>query len=337
MEKHHNFLMLQPCHRGIYEYLWSEHKYSIIGISIKASQSVAANMGRKPQLLSFLKKLAAWITYDRPEWYNSLLNAYMHIKPLINRQKRLAIIEEILENHSTAADSIFLTALQHQEKSLGGCRIFYSAEHAVYKFWDAQDRPGLWICFGPFQMHLTPEEVFNRVAMQSNIDLTYLKKLLEDLQNGIPLAEFETIPDSLRRELDINNMIAIPGSTAYLHPRINLAGFPESLFKQKSDIHSIAATTLERVIDLAPAESKPLGMLPDYNDFCRNFSSDSLPHITWQQDFSGPEAFDFIASLFWERQCFENGLISTSGVGMQAADEEVDPEECEHGDDEADD
>lgn len=330
-------MILQPCHRGIYEYLWSEHKYSIIGISIKASQSIAAKMGRKPQLLAFLKKLAAWIPEDRPEWYNALLNAYMHVKPLISRRKRLEIIEEILSDQSKAADSIFIEALQHHDKSLAGCRVFYSGEHAVYKFWDSQDRPGLWICFGPFQMHLTPEEVFNRAAVQTGYNLSSLKEILCNLQSGIPLTEFEKLPDALRLELQFNNMVAMPGLTAYLHPRICLDRFPDSLFIQEADIYSTGAMTLERLIDLAPADGKPLGILPDYNDFCRLFEPATLPQTNWQKGFSGQEAYDFIAGLFWERQCFENGLTSASGVGMQTADEEIDTEECEHCNDEADD
>ena len=50
--------MIQPAHRGIYEFLWSEHKNSVLSVSIKAFQGIASKLGKRPMLLALMKKFA---------------------------------------------------------------------------------------------------------------------------------------------------------------------------------------------------------------------------------------------------------------------------------------
>ena len=50
--------MIQTAHRGIYEFLWSEHKNSVLSVSIKAFQGIASKLGKRPMLLALMKKFA---------------------------------------------------------------------------------------------------------------------------------------------------------------------------------------------------------------------------------------------------------------------------------------
>ena len=64
--------MIQTPHRGIYEFLWSEHKNSVLSVSIKAFQAMASKLGRRPMLLALLKKFAEHSYEEETERYNAL-------------------------------------------------------------------------------------------------------------------------------------------------------------------------------------------------------------------------------------------------------------------------
>jgi hypothetical protein len=334
--------MLQPSHRGIYEYLWSEHKYQIIGVSLKAYQNLATRLGRRPQTLAFLRRLDHLCREEKPEYYNALLNAYMHVKPLLEREERFQIIETLLHDESAATEMIFAAALRHDEKSLYGCRLFYASGHAICKFWDAQDRAGLWNCFGPMQLHRSAQQIFSRIALRTDNTAETLQQKLNHLAHGIGKSEWTDWPDSLKLELQRYNMVAITGTMTRLHPRIVL---PDSfnIVREATDIYQAASETVERIQDCSVAAGA-IAVLPDYQTFCRHFCQEQFPHLLWEKSFSAEEAYDFLATLFWEQQCRENGLTAESeiiddsgaGVGMEPADEEIDTEESEHGDNESD-
>ena len=331
--------MLQPSHRGIYEYLWSEHKYSMIAISVKAFQGMAARLGRRPQILSWLRRLAVLSGEERPEFYNALLNAYMHIKPLLNRQQRHELIETLLVDNNSAAELIYRHALTCKEKSLYGCRLFFKGYRALYKFWDTQDRPGLWLCFGPFQLHLTPEQIFSRIITGVKITENELKERLIALQSGISADELLSWPAELREHLYNNNLVALPGGSAYLHPRAQCLSDQSDNLCRQVDLYTTAALVLEKLWDKAEYADDVLGQLPQHQAFTAAFNPDFIPEVEWQQDFCCDEAWDFIAGLFWKQKALEAGQAeirdeSSASVGMQPADQEVDPEESEHGDEE---
>ena len=332
--------MLQPSHRGIYEYLWSEHKYCVIAISVKAFQGMAGKLGRRPQILSWLRRLALLASEERPELYNALLNAYMHIKPSLNRQQRHELIETLLTDNNTAAELIYQHALTYQEKSLYGCRLFFERTQAIYKFWDAQDRPGLWLCFGPFQLHLTPEQVFSRILASSQISAAELKDCLNSLKSGINKSQFQSWPVKLQESLHRDNIVATPGCSAFLHPRAQLLDCKTSDSPFQVDLYTATALVLEKIWDNAEYADDALARLPQYRTFKEAFTSAFIPEIEWQADFCSDEAWDFIAGLFWQQKCAEAGQSEaidedSTDVGMQTADEEIDPEEGEHGDEES--
>ncbi len=331
--------MLQPSHRGIYEYLWSEHKYQVLGVSVKALQNLAAKLGRQPHILHFLRRLEDLCAAEKPEWYNALLCAYMLVKPALTRQRRFEIIETLLSDQTTAAQMIYDEALVNSEKTLYGCRLFFSNRHALYKFWDAQDKPGLWLCFGPFQLHITTPEVFCRVACASDLSLAELQERLHCLKAGISNTEFNAWPEKLKFALDTNQMVATPGHKAYLHPRIILDSFSREPADKKYDLYHSAAFALEKIWDGTSKTEPMIGNLPDFTEFIEAFNSEKGNQ---SEGISTEEAWDFLAGVFWEQQCRENGLnvdqetslSSGAGIGMETADEEIDPEEGEHGNDE---
>ncbi len=331
--------MLQPSHRGIYEYLWSEHKYCMIAISIKAFHGMAGRLGRRPQILNWLRRLAVLSGEERPELYNALLNAYMHVKPALNRQQRHELIETLLVDNDAAAELIYRHALKYREKSLYGCRLFCKGTHALYKFWDVQDRPGLWLCFGPFQLHLTPDQVFSRILAGTGLTSDELKELLSALQKGISENEMLSWPANLREHLSNSNLMLQPGHSVFLHPRAPLLDCETDDAPLPVDLYAAAALVLEKLWDNAEYPDDALGCLPQYAAFKETFNAASLPEIVWQKEFCSDEAWDFVAGMFWQQRCSESGVSESydenSAVGMQTTDQEIDSEESEHGDEEA--
>ena len=337
--------MLQPSHRGIYEFLWSEHKYPVMAVSLKAFQGMASRLGRRPQLLALLRKIAEYTFSERSENYNALLNAYLHVKEKASRQERHAIIETLLQNEDLAAAMIYELANKYDEISLAGCRLFFAPEHAIFKFWDAQERPGLWLCFGPMQLHLSPQEVFNRICITTGLPADKLIALLKSLRCGLSADEFAALPEQIVKVLLQNNMIAFPGrKKAWLHPRLpmHLIDATQPVQTRKTDFLAAAALAVEKIWDTAEYLPEHIASLPEFSLFSEFYQPDLHPEIEWNKDFCVEEAWEFLAHLFWSRWQTDNGQQdvaaeqeeSGAGVGMEAADEEIDPEEGEHGDDE---
>jgi len=311
----------------------------MIAISIKAFQGMAGKLGRRPQILSWLRRLAVLSGEERPELYNALLNAYMSVKPFLDRQQRHELIETLLADTGAASELIYRHSLTYSEKSLYGCRLFFKGNRALYKFWDAQDRQGLWLCFGPFQLHLTPEQVFSRIIRVSNVTADELKNYLNVLQSGICESELQSWPADLQKNLLDNNLLALPGHSAFLHPRARISNIETVDTRLQVDLYTAAALVVEKLWDNAEYADDVLGCLPQYDAFKEAFCSEFMPEIDWQQDFCCDEAWDFIAGLFWKQKSVETGRSqsiddSSADIGMHAADEEIDSEEGEHGDEE---
>ncbi|MEW6712871.1 MAG: hypothetical protein AB1403_23840, partial [Candidatus Riflebacteria bacterium] len=188
--------MLQPNHRGIYEYLWSEHKYLALGVSIRAFQTTASRLGNVRQCQTMLKKLLKHALADRPEHLSALLSAYMLVKPYLSRSERECLIKTLLGNEETAAEMIYSAALQNQESTLYGCRLFFPLGRGVYKFWDAQHHPSLWMCFGPFQLHLTPSEFLYLATRRT--DVKDFREAFLKLTSGAQRSDYNSWPEKIR-------------------------------------------------------------------------------------------------------------------------------------------
>ncbi|EKD82384.1 MAG: hypothetical protein ACD_39C01330G0001 [uncultured bacterium] len=263
----------------------------------------------------------------------------MHIKPELSRAQRHEIIELLLVDEPAAAELLYRHALQLNEKSMYGCRLFFKGTQALYKFWDAQDRPGLWLCFGPFQLHLTAAQVFSRLALSSGTGVEELSKRLCLLNTGISEDEFLLWPEELRNGLLNNNLVAMPGRSAFLHPRARMLVSEASVSPLQVDNYTIAALVLEKLWDSAEYPDEAIGHLPMHQDFLNAFRKGFLAEVEWQNDFCAEEAWDFIAGVFWQQKCAEAGQPtisddSSAGIGMESVDEEIDSEEGEHSDEE---
>ena len=134
--------------------------------------------------------------------------------------------------------------------------------------------------------------------------------------------------------------MATPGCSAFLHPRAQLLDCKTSDSPFQVDLYTATALVLEKIWDNAEYADDALARLPQYRTFKEAFTSAFIPEIEWQADFCSDEAWDFIAGLFWQQKCVEAGQSEaidedSTDVGMQTADEEIDPEEGEHGDEES--
>lgn len=345
--------MLQPYHRGIYEYLWSEHKYVLMSISIKSFQNLAAKLGRNPQITSVLRRFVVSSSQNLPEYYNGLLNAYMHIKGYLDRSERFALITTLLENEVAAAEMIFAAAIRHQEQTLYGCRLFYPRGFAAYKFWDVQHHPGLWVVFGPFQLHLKPEEVFWRICCKTLITAEQLRGYLQQLRQGVAPSNFDQWPEDLRLELMRNNMIAMPGKQPILHPQADNACIVAPCEIAEMSAEKAAAMALEYLWDNSNELEDIIGECPEQDEFYEAYAACASVLRTEFASFAVEDAWRFIEWSFAahkEREAsgktFDGGSSASmacynsfysgaeqrkacSGVGMQTADQVVNPEEGE--------
>lgn len=313
--------MFQRHHRGIYEYLWSEHKYVALGVSFKAFQTTAARLGTIRQCRSMLKKLVNYALAEKPELLSALLSAYMHIKPCLDRSERESLIKALLQNETDAAEMIYRQVIKSAESTLFGCRLFFPSGKAVEKFWDAQHHPGLWVCFGPFQMHWRPEELLWRFKVCEEVTDSELNQVFIELSSGVSLASYQQWPHSLRQILENCNMVATPGKTAFLHPRALSALQGRNPAAPQHDIFRLAAISIEKLWE-NETTTYP-GELPEFSQFKPMFAS--IQQL-FESGFSDEEAYELMQRAFTEE--------STSGIGMQTADEEIYPEQSEHGDDE---
>lgn len=302
--------MIQPAHRGIYEFLWSEHKNSVLSVSIKAFQGIASKLGKRPMILSLLKKFAEHAYEDKTEHYNALLNAYDEIKKVLTRAERQKIIDTLLEDEDEASRLIYELPLKYNCKVLSGCRLFFPREQGLFKFWDAQDKPGLWCCFGAFQLHLTPQQVFNKIALSTDIKTTEILELLYSLKDGVDYKEYICFPEKLRTALQRNVMVAIPGKkSAWLNPRINLSDFSENTALLEVDQLETSALAMEKLWDEAEYLPEIISKTPGKSSFNQVFNGESLSFINWKSDFNADEALKELEERYIERLALDNGHL----------------------------
>lgn len=303
--------MIQPAHRGIYEFLWSEHKNSILSVSMKAFQGIAARLGKRPMILALIKKFAEHAYDDETERYNALLNAYDEVKKVLNRSERQLIMETLLVDEAETAKLIYELPLKYGEKVLSGCRLFFPREQGLYKFWDAQDKPGLWECFGPFQLHLDPQQVISKISIAANVASEQILDLLTRLSTGIICEEYEKEPEALRIALQRHVMVAMPGKkSAWLNPRINVAELTTDVKPLELDQLEASAIALEKLLDEAEYMPDVIGKLPEEADFKEVFSREALPYVVWNESFDADEAFEELRERFTERLAVDNGHYS---------------------------
>lgn len=298
--------MLQANHRGIYEYLWSEHKYVALSISIKAFQTTAGKLGKVPQCLTLLRRLFNHAAADKPELMTGILNAYMHIQPLIQRSERETLIKTLLEDFCAGAQLIYEFGLKLEETGLYGCRLFFPGVKAIYKFWDAQDHPGLWLLFGPFQLHLQPEYVVMRISRDCGLCQNEMREYLRALEESLTISDYKSWPVTLRNYLEHNNLVAQPGLKVHLHPRAKLNLFNTKNTCEICDSNEIAAVlALEKIWDNLPA-ADTIPFVPDFKLFQQCFDEIAAKSLI-NKNFDAVAGFEFINIAFEQQKRLEQG------------------------------
>lgn len=304
--------MIQPAHRGIYEFLWFEQKNSILAVSLKAFQGIATKLGKRPMLIALLKKFADHAYDKQSENYNALLNAYDEVKNVLSRSERQFFAETMLRDESEAAKLIYELPLKHGEKVLSGCRLFFPREQGLYKFWDVQDKPGLWACFGAFQLHLTPQQVFSKIVIASNSEANEVLAKLKVLEKGISYEEYNSYPEALKVALQRHLMVAIPGKkSAWLNPRIDVESLTAESSSLALDQLEVSALALEKIWDEAEYMPDVIAKAPDEADFKKVFSSSALPYVIWKDSFNADEALEELKERYTERLALDNGCLSS--------------------------
>ena len=201
-------------------------------------------------VLALIKKFAEYAYEEETELYNALLNAYDEVKKTLSRQERQLIMETLFNDEAETARLIYELPLKYGDKTLSGCRLFFPREQGLYKFWDAQDRPGLWACFGPFQLHLTPQQVLGKISISTGISPKEIISMLNILKNGISVDEYSAYPENLRIKLQQHVMVAMPGKkSAWLNPRIIVSDFSENIEPLKVDQIEASALVMEKIWD----------------------------------------------------------------------------------------
>lgn len=301
--------MLQPNHRGIYEYLWSEHKYVALSVSIRTFQTTAGKLGKVPQCLTLLRRLYKHAVAEKPGFLSGLLSAYMHIQPELSRISRERLVKQLLEDEAAGSQLIYDHVIDLNESCLYGNRLFFRGSFAVYKFLDAQDHPGLWILFGPFQLHLTFRQVYARIISQSGLGEHEVQDYLGKLSNSVPVAEFFQWPERLIKSLRLNNLVAEPGLKAHLHPRACFQfNYDSCTINDDFDMQTVAALAIEEIWDnLTITNNQIIPVLPDFADFESAFLK-----ITenMSQHFNAEEAYEYICNEFDRQKMIEQGKLS---------------------------
>lgn len=287
---------MRPHHRGAYEHLWSEQKYAVLAVSSKRFQVGSRRLGAKPpKILGFLDQLSKLETTERGEFANAWLTAYALLKDRLDRAERRLLIEGFLAGDPTSSDRLYELIIQHREAGLFGCRLFFP-QRGLYKFWDFQDQPGLWLLLGPLMLHAGFASIRARLEIGGGCVGAALDDRLAALRRGIPRREFEEWPQPLREALISLVMVAIPGERVWLHPRVELP-LPPALPEQE-EAAGAALAALETYWD---DYSHDMPLLPDDDDWLERFSPERLPGVAWTMPERPLDAIEFVRRAFREQ------------------------------------
>lgn len=320
--------MYQHSHRGIYEHLWSEHKYSVMAVSMKSFTGMSTRLGKVPKLLAVIKRIAECAFEEKTANYDALLSVYMYIKDFITRKRQEEIVKAIMNDESQATYMIYEDAVKYDEKFLPGCRIFFNNTYGIEKFWDNQDKPGLWICLGPFQLHLTPQQVFNRMVMQLNMQPQDLLCIMKRIEKGISYDEFIKLPKNVVNVLRNNNAVAEPGEKkAWLHPRIIVDELvPKVDILEVPDNICYSGLLLETAIDKAEYPPELIGSSPSFEVFSEYFGSQIMNYCIIPENYDLHAAYNELTEAFSKRLAEDNGekiKEETNNVIMEQSESDI--------------
>ncbi len=306
-------------HRGAYEHLWAEHRYSIVGLSIKHSRTAAGKLGRVPHLLSFLGFLARHRNERRRGLNHALLSVYDHLQPHLERTEREKLVEAVLSGDSNIDRMLYDLVCSTQKTGLYGCRLFFPPR-APNKFWDYGEQPGLQVLLGPRMVHIPFAVVRKRLESLSGVRGAGLHERLAALRAGISRDEYDTWPELFRMALEDHLMVAVLPTAARLHPRVELP-LPEAVVQDVEPMHA-ALLALERLWD---ADPDMIPHLPPVEHWRAAMAPERLP---WASPI-GPDRIDVAIGMVSEEFADQLDLECGRKEGSEAGPEERPPENAE--------
>jgi hypothetical protein len=303
---------LRDFHRGIYEHLWSEHRFAAIAVSQRRYHAVSSKLGRVPHVLSLLKILARIAGEPQDDRGQALLHAYQAARGDRDRRWARATIESLLAQPEDGAERIFRAALEDGNLAVTTSRLF-SPAGAAFKLWEPCDPPGLWVLFGPMQMHLEPEMVRNRLTRVADACGVDFPALLSELSHGLPAAKWEALPEALQKAGAAHLLVARAGTTIWLHPRAMeclLSDMRPTPTRREEDPmmarapERIAGAVLESRWDAFPDE---VGTLAEWDIFREWWISGMHPEPVSCKEDTITAGYAFLVEQFAHRQALEFG------------------------------
>lgn len=299
---------MRHAHRGAYEHLWAEHRYAVLGHSIKHTKIAAGKLGRVPHLLSFLGFLARHRDEPRRSINHALLSVYDHIQPHIDRNTRRSLVEAVLDGDPSVDDRLFGLACTTGTAGLYGCRLFYPAR-GFNKFWDYGEQPGLQVLLGPRMLHISFSVLRTRLEALSGMRNAGLNERLAALKQGIARVEYDAWPDLLRMALEDHLMVAVMPTAARLHPRVELP-LPPASVEEVEPMHA-ALLALERLWDADPAL---VPHLPPSHELLAAMCPERLPWAAPTSPEARETALAMVIEEFADQLNLECGRKATDGA-----------------------
>ncbi|MBF0408614.1 MAG: hypothetical protein HQM10_14790 [Candidatus Riflebacteria bacterium] len=301
-------------HRGAYENLWHDHKYSILAVSHKKFASGAKKAGSNPQrILGFLDFLANCSETSYSEVYEALLSVYNEVKSYINHNQRRSVIEKIVANDSTVCEDLFSIISDKKIEGLYGCRLFFR-KSPVFKYWDFGSFPGLWLMLGPFLVHVTPENVLQRITDECRIKADELAQILDELKNGLSKSKFAEYPTELQTSLRKNLLLSETGERYHLNLRFSNYLSSEATTERNDSSETTFSRNTENILLLIEKcwDSNPsdIPLFPEDNFWKDNDS----------EEFSA-EQLNEIRTYFQEQTLSEGNIQSSAESEITISDE----------------
>lgn len=304
-------------HRGAYEHLWAEHRYSIVGLSIKHSRTAAGKLGRTPHTLSFLGFLARHRNERRRGLNHALLSVYDHLQPHMERPERERLIEAVLSGDSDVDRMLYDLVRSTQKAGLYGCRLFFPPR-ALNKFWDYGEQPGLQVMLGPRMVHVPFSVVRKRLESLSGMCDAGLHERLAALKAGVSRKEYDGWPELLRMALEDHLMVAVLPTAARLHPRVELP-LSETAVEDVEPMHA-ALLALERLWD---ADPDMIPHLPPADCWREAMTPDRLPWVRPIDPDSIEMAIGMVSEEFADQLDLECGRKTENGAMQEESPEEA--------------
>lgn len=289
--------MIQPLNGGIYEYLWFEHKYSVLARSEKLFESVRRYLSKDKTV--FLKRLAA--VYEKPEenYPAALLNLYDQIKDQLDRKRKEQIIQSVIEDREAALKMLFEEAIEKEVLGVLNSRIFYTSDKALYKTWQSGAGGSLCLCFGTFQLLLPLSLVLKRVAVLHGLSLSELLKLLQALRGGLPSEALELLSPNLINTLTENLLITKPiYGRLYLNPQIELSSVDNADINVSLSEPEAAVLILERIWDSSDELPEIIGDMPEEEVFCSFCKPAFFPWNDFPEKADSENLYKELSKLF---------------------------------------